>query len=86
MFNQVLQEMFGMKARFWHTLLARASCIAPVSPVHSVSAGSYWNIEDEGGQRFIQITLVKRVMGFDSFEQLLDADKVDTSITNRVRH
>jgi hypothetical protein len=67
-------------------MLAHAACNTPALHARCVCAGSYWNIEDEGGQRFVQITLVKKIMGFDSWEQLLESDKVDTSITNRVRH
>jgi hypothetical protein len=51
-------------------------------PAHS---DCYWTLENEGGEKFVSITLSKRNMGYQSWDSLLESERVDLTITDRVR-
>jgi hypothetical protein len=61
------------------TLAAYISCVCP--------ADSFWVLEEEDGDgsKYVQITLAKAAMGYESWQALLVADLPDTSVTHRVR-
>lgn len=56
---------------------------APHTPAHPT--GCFWVMESEDDQKYVLVTLAKKTMGYESWEQLLSSDAVDTSITDRVR-
>jgi len=46
---------------------------------------SFWTLEsDDAGNKYVAITLAKKQMGYESWDQLFEADKVDLAITSRV--
>ncbi|GMH38786.1 hypothetical protein BSKO_06670 [Bryopsis sp. KO-2023] len=46
--------------------------------------GSFWEIEEEDGEKSVLITLLKQTMGHMSFEDLFEMDRVNTTFTNWV--
>lgn len=67
--------------RHRHTLSPTAPNPTPVT-----NTDSFWVLEtdDDSGDKYVQITLAKATMGFESWPALLVADLPDTSITHRV--
>ncbi len=56
--------------------VTRCSCSVPES---------FWTLErGTGGERFVALTLAKRAMGYLSWEALLESDRPDTTIAQRV--
>lgn len=45
----------------------------------------YWTLEEEDGQKFVLVTLMKGTMGYKSWDALLEEDEVDMTVTQRVR-
>lgn len=40
---------------------------------------------DDAGAKYVLITLAKKAMGYESWEMLLESERADTTITDRVR-
>lgn len=52
----------------------------------TAAADSFWVMEtdDDSDSKYVQISLAKATMGYESWDNLLVADLPDTSITHRV--
>eukprot|EP00955_Chlamydomonas_euryale_P098041 365122-Chlamydomonas_euryale.AAC.40 len=55
----------------------------PVVPIPC--AESFWTLESDDSGKYVLITLAKKAMGYMSWEMLLQSDRVDDTITDRVR-
>jgi hypothetical protein len=60
---------------------------AVIAAAAAVPADCFWTLEtdDADGSKYVSIVLVKGAMGYQSWEALLESDKPDTTVTNRVR-
>ncbi len=49
-------------------------------------ADSFWSLETDevSGDKYVLITLAKKSMGFNSWEMLLESERVDAVVTDRV--
>lgn len=44
----------------------------------------YWSMEDQDGAKYVLVTLAKRSMGYLNWDALLESDRPDMTVTNKV--